>query len=230
MLRRIRRWAGLALGAAVGLSLLGVLVVRVVPPVLTPLMVIRVWESLSTGSPVGIARHWVPLEAISPHLQRAVIAAEDARFFQHHGIDWRAVEAAREYNRRHAGRRQRGASTITMQCARSVFLWQNRTWLRKGLELWLAALLELFWPKRRILEVYLNVAEWGPGVYGAEAAAQHWFGVPASRLSAQQAALLAAMLPAPRRWNPARPTPYLAARARRIAAWARGVDLRPLGE
>ncbi|MCW5892275.1 MAG: monofunctional biosynthetic peptidoglycan transglycosylase [bacterium] len=228
MLRTVVRWLGGAVLAFVGLSLLAVMVVRVVPPLLTPLMVIRGVDSLLAGEPVGVAKDWVPLREIAPALPRAVIAAEDARFFTHHGVDWRAVEEAREYNRRNAGRRQRGASTITMQCARNVFLWQGRTWVRKGLELWFTALLELCWPKRRILEVYLNVAEWGRGVYGAEAAAQHWFGVPAARLSAQQAALLAAMLPSPLRWDPARPTRYLAARARRIAGWARDVDLRQL--
>lgn len=228
MVRTAAWWLGGAVLAFVGLSLLGVLVVRVVPPLLTPLMVIRVVESLAAGDPVGITKDWVPLAEMAPALPRSVIASEDARFFVHRGVDWRAVEEARDYNRRHAGRRQRGASTITMQCARNVFLWQGRTWIRKGLELWFTALMELFWPKRRILEVYLNVAEWGPGIYGAEAAAQHWFGVPASRLSPQQAALLAAMLPSPLRWNPDRPTRYLAARARRIAAWARDVDLEPL--
>jgi monofunctional biosynthetic peptidoglycan transglycosylase len=228
MLRVVVRWLGRAVLAFVGLSLAAVLFVRVVPPLVTPYMLIRAAESLVDGDPVGITKDWTSLDAISPNLQRAVIASEDARFFDHHGIDWQAVHEARDYNRRHAGRRKRGASTITMQCARSTFLWQGRTWVRKGLELWFTALMELCWPKRRILEVYLNVAEWGPGIYGAEAAAQHWFRIPASKLSPTQGALLAAMLPSPLRWNPNRPTAYLQARARRIVGWARAVDLARL--
>jgi monofunctional glycosyltransferase len=228
MLWVVARWLGWAALVFVGLSLFGVLFVRFIPPLVTPYMVIRVAESIVDGDPVGITKDWTSLAGISPNLQRAVIASEDARFFDHHGIDWEAVEDARDYNRRNAGRRKRGASTITMQCARNVFLWQGRTWVRKGLELWFTTLMELFWPKRRILEVYLNVAEWGPGLYGAEAAAEHWFGIPASRLSPAQGALLAAMLPSPRRWNPDRPTPYLLSRARRIARWSHDVDLGPL--
>lgn len=228
MLRVAVRWLGRAALIFVGVSLFAVFFVRFIPPLVTPYMLIRVGESIVDGDPVGITKDWTSLDAISPNLQRAVIASEDARFFDHHGIDWEAVEDARDYNRRHAGRRKRGASTITMQCARNVFLWQGRTWARKGLELWFTTLMELFWPKRRILEVYLNVAEWGPGVYGAEAAAQHWFGIPAAKLSPAQGALLAAMLPSPRRWNPDRPTPYLLSRARRISRWARDVDLGPI--
>jgi monofunctional biosynthetic peptidoglycan transglycosylase len=154
-----------------------------------------------------------------------VVAAEDARFFQHYGIDVDAVEQARRFNARHRGLRLHGASTITMQCARNVFLWQGRTYLRKALEIYLAALMELLWDKRRILEVYVNVAEWGDGVFGVEAAARRYFGVDAAHLTRRQAALLAAALPSPRRSNPAAPTPYLARRAQVIESRAARISL-----
>ncbi|HEV7735282.1 MAG TPA: monofunctional biosynthetic peptidoglycan transglycosylase [Candidatus Binatia bacterium] len=224
MLRRTRTWIARLAAAFVVASLLGVLFYRVVDPPLTPLMVIRRFEGF------GIDRQWVDLDAVSPALLRAVIASEDARFFLHGGIDFAAISDARKYNEKNAGKRRRGGSTITMQCARNVFLWQGRNYLRKGLEVWFAWLMELVWPKRRILEVYVNVVEWGPGIYGIEAAARHWFHVPAMKLNARQASLLAVMLPDPRRWNPAAPTGYLSSRARVIARRAGQVSLAGLGE
>lgn len=215
--------------ALVTASVLVVAALRFVNPPLTSLMALRVAEALLSGHRPVVERHWLRLDAISPALVRAVVAAEDARFFTHHGIDLDAARRARTYNARHLGRRLRGASTITMQCARSVFLWPARTWLRKGLEVYLAGLLELLWGKRRILEVYLNVVEWGDGVYGAEAAARRYFGVPAARLDPRRAALLAAALPSPRRSNPAAPSPGLAARAATIQARAAAVRLGPRG-
>lgn len=209
------------------LSVAVILAGRFVTPPITPLMVLRLAESRLAGRPHVLARRPVALEGVSPALLRAVIAAEDARFFRHRGIDWRAVRAARAWNARHPDR-PRGASTITMQCARSAFLWPGRSWLRKGLEVWLALLMELFWPKRRILEVYLQVVEWGDGVYGAAAAAEHWFARPPDRLDAGQAALLAAVLPAPRRWRPDRPTPGVRRRAETIRRRAEAVDLSGL--
>jgi len=200
---------------------LPVVAYRFVDPPLTLLMVIRAAETRS----VGWARRWVPLHAVSPALLRAVVAAEDDRFFAHHGVDWTALERAREYNERWQGRRLRGAGTITMQCARTVLLWPGRSYVRKALEVYLAYLLELAWGKQRILEVYVNTVEWGDGVYGVEAAARRYFGVPAARLDAWQSALLAAVLPNPRRWSPAAPTPYLRARAAIIAARAERVRL-----
>jgi len=204
------------IGAFVVLSVLPVVVFRFVDPPLTSLMLIRAVE---TRSP-SWARRWVPLRAVSPALLRAVVAAEDERFFVHHGVDWAALERAREYNERWRGRRLRGAGTITMQCARTVFLWPGRSYVRKALEVYLAHLLELAWGKQRILEVYVNSVEWGDRVYGVEAAAERYFGVPAARLDAWESALLAAVLPNPRRWSPAAPTPYLRARAALIAARA----------
>jgi monofunctional biosynthetic peptidoglycan transglycosylase len=181
-----------------------VVVYRFVDPPITPLMLIR-------GN--GITQEWVSLRAVSPFLLRSVVIAEDARFWEHHGVDWIALDRAREYNERQRGSRLRGGSTITMQCARNVFLWPGRTYLRKTVEIWFAYLIERAWGKQRILEVYLNVIEWGDGIYGVEAAARRYFRTTAASLDAEQSALLAAALPNPHRWNPAHPTPYLNGRA-----------------
>ncbi|HEY8514017.1 MAG TPA: monofunctional biosynthetic peptidoglycan transglycosylase [Candidatus Binatia bacterium] len=223
------RWLGRLLFGALLASVAVVGLFRFVDPPLTPLMVIRAVQGALDGRWVGIQQRWVPLEEVSPALLRAVIAAEDARFFQHHGFDFEEIERARAYNERHGGRRVRGASTISMQTARNVFLWQDRTWVRKGLEAYFTLLIELLWSKRRILEVYVNVAEWGDGVYGVEAAAQNAFGKPAAKLGAREASLLAAVLPSPRRWSARTPSSYVQSRAARIAARAAQVDLRPLG-
>ncbi|ACJ00670.1 monofunctional biosynthetic peptidoglycan transglycosylase [Rhodospirillum centenum] len=206
--RLLRRMAAVLAGLALLLVALAVSY-RWVPPPGSPLMAIR----LAQGAP-GIDRRWVPLDAISPHLVAAVVASEDSRFCTHHGIDWDAVEAARDHNE--AGGRLRGASTLSMQTAKNAFLWPDRTWLRKGAELGFTLLIEATWPKRRIAEVYLNLAEWGDGIFGAEAAARRHFGKPAADLSAQEAALLAAVLPNPRRWSPERPTAYIRNRAATI--------------
>lgn len=219
MSRRLVAWGARVAAAFVLVTAAAVIVYRFVDPPLTPLMVVR---------HAGIAKRWIPLDAMSPALLRAVIAAEDARFLNHRGIDLVAVRRAFAYNARHHGRHVHGAGTITMQCARNVFLWQGRSWVRKGLETYFAVLLELVWGKRRILEVYLNVIEWGDGIYGVEAAARRHFGVGAAQLDARQAALLAAALPDPLRANPAAPSRYLRARAATIAARATRVDLRPL--
>jgi len=229
LVRRLARRAVRALAALVLLALALVALYRVVDPPLTPLMVVRVVQGMAAGRRAGVDRRWVDLERMSPAVLRAVLAAEDARFFAHHGVDVEAVRRALTYNARHGGRRLRGAGTITMQCARNVFLWQGRSWLRKALETGLALVLEPMWGKRRILEVYLNVAEWGDGVYGVEAAAARWFGTTAARLDARQAALLAAALPDPRRANPGTPSRYLEGRAAIIAARAGRIDLGPLG-
>lgn len=227
MLRLLVRALARAAVALAGLSIVVVLLGRFATPPLTPLMFLRIGESWLDGRRHTLQRRALTLDQVSPALVRAVIAAEDARFFRHRGIDWDAVRAARAWNARHPDR-PRGASTITMQCARSAFLWPGRSWLRKGLEVWLTVLMELFWPKRRILEVYLQVVEWGDGIYGAAAAAEHWFGRPPDRLDVGQAALLAAVLPAPRRWRPDRPTPGVRRRAALIQRRAQAVDLSGL--
>ncbi len=178
---------------------------RFVPPPLTPLMVIRLFEG------EGINKDWVPLNHISPHVGKAVMALEDTAFCSHSGFDWDEVASAVE--ERLKGGPLRGASTISMQTAKNLFLWPDRHVTRKILEAPLTVLIETLWDKRRILEVYLNVIEWGPGIYGVEAASQTYFGKSAARLSRREAALLAAVLPNPRRWSPVQPTQYILNRA-----------------
>lgn len=185
---------------------------RFVPPPMTFLYVQRLVEGR------GYDRRWVPLEEISPALVRAVIASEDARFCQHMGFDIAAIEQALEANA--AGKRLRGGSTISQQTAKNVFLWPHRDWVRKGLEVWFTVPIETMWGKQRIMEVYLNSIEWGPGVYGAEAAAQANFKVPAAKLTPAQAARLAAIVPKPLSWRAARPGPYVRRHSGRIVARA----------
>lgn len=163
---------------------------------------------------IEIDRRPVALSQISPHLILAIAAAEDQQFCTHNGFDWSAIAKAQEHNEQTT--RIRGASTITMQTAKNAFLWPTRSWLRKGFEAYFTSLIEVLWPKSRILEVYLNLAEWGYGIYGAEAASMHYFGIPASKLSLHQATLLAAALPTPTRSNPGQPTNYLIDRAAMI--------------
>ena len=169
------------------------LIYRVVPPPLTSVMVIRFFEG------DGGRRDWVPLKDIAPSVRAAVLASEDNSFCTHSGVDWPALKAAMDAEVKGAGKG--GASTITMQTARNLMLWPQRSYIRKGLELYVATLIELFWPKKRILEVYLNIAEWGPGVFGIEAAAQHHFGVSAGELTQREAARLAVILPNPREFH-----------------------------
>jgi monofunctional biosynthetic peptidoglycan transglycosylase len=165
---------------------------------------------LQRGTPVDW--RWVPWAAISPALRVAVVAAEDQKFPTHHGFDLQSISSAL----REAGGRPRGASTISQQVAKNLFLWPGRSLLRKAVEAWLTTWIELGWPKRRILEVYLNVAELGPGVYGAEAASRRYFGKPARALDASEAALLAAVLPSPRRMSAVQPSRYVEQRAQEI--------------
>jgi monofunctional biosynthetic peptidoglycan transglycosylase len=193
----------------------GVLIHAVVPPPMTLLMM----QQKLGGQ--GLDYRWRSLDEISPRLVAAAIAAEDARFCSHPGFDFEAIEQAMKANEQ--GRRMRGGSTISQQTAKNVFLWPGRDWVRKGLEAGYTVLIETVWGKRRIMEVYLNVAEMGPGIYGAEAAAQHWFGKSASDLSSREAARLAAILPSPRRYNAGSPGPYVRRRASRIQAAANTV-------
>jgi len=184
---------------------------RFVPPPITFLMVERLVEGH------GLDRRWRPLSRMSPALPRAVIAAEDARFCEHNGFDFEAMEKAMAHNERRPNR-IRGGSTISQQTAKNVFLWPQRSYVRKGLEAYFTVLIETLWGKRRIMEVYLNTVEWGPGLYGAEAAARKNFGVGADHLSPAQAARLAAILPSPLKWRAAAPGPYVRRRSRHIGA------------
>lgn len=195
-------------------TVLVTIIYRFVPPPFTPLQLIRMTGQLRSGEKMEASRDWVSLNDISPHMIRAVIASEDNNFLKHYGIDFEAVRKAREMNKK--GRTMRGASTISQQTAKNVFLWPDRTWVRKGLEVYFTGLIEIFWGKQRIMEVYLNVIEMGDGIYGAEMAAQNYFHKPASDLSRGEAALIAAVLPNPRRWNPAAPTAYIQRRKQSI--------------
>lgn len=205
VVRRLLRLAGIVLAALVGLVAVLIVAYRWIDPPVTPLMLLRLPEA---GT---IRRTSLSLDEIAPALPRSVVASEDNRFCLHHGIDWDAVaEAIDDYEE---DGRLRGASTITMQVARNLFLWPGGGFFRKGIEAPIALAVDFLWPKRRIIEVYLNVAEWGDGIYGAEAAAQAYFRKPARSLSSREAALMAAVLPNPRRWSPASPTRYIAGRA-----------------
>jgi monofunctional biosynthetic peptidoglycan transglycosylase len=208
--RWLRRLFLIVFGVAVVLPVALVLLFRVWPPPFTPLMV----ERFFADGPV--TKHWVPLTAISPNLVRAVIASEDSKFCSHHGFDWDAIDRAMQEDA--AGDRLRGGSTISQQTAKNLFLLPDRTWTRKGIEAGLTVLLETFWPKRRILEAYLNVAEWGPQRFGADAAARAEFGKPASALSVSEAARLATVLPNPRRYRAGKPGPYVARQSQVVAA------------
>lgn len=193
----------LILSTSVGITLL----YAVVPVPVTPLMVIRSCQYWKADKPTAWRKKWVSERGLSPHLKLAVICAEDQNFLHHRGFDYGAIEKALEHNKR--SRRKRGASTISMQTAKNVFLWPERSWLRKGLEVWFTFLIETCWSKRRIMTVYLNIAEWGPGIYGAEAASQYYFKKPASRLTPSEAALLAAVLPSPLRYSVRNPGPFV---------------------
>jgi monofunctional biosynthetic peptidoglycan transglycosylase len=211
---RFRRLAKFVLKIAcvvVVLSVGLVLLLRFIPPPVSAFMVERGIESWWNGNDAYHSRYeWVRLDQIAPVMAAAVVAAEDQNFPVHFGFDLKAIEEAVAYNQQST--RIRGASTISQQTARNLFLWSGRTWLRKGMEAWFTLLLEVLWPKRRILETYLNIAEFGDGIYGVETASREYFGKPASRLTASEAALLAAVLPSPRRYSVRRPGPYVRTR------------------
>jgi len=185
-----------------------VILYRFIPPPVTPLMVIRAVEGR------GLDHRWKPIDKVAPALPRALIAAEDAKFCDHRGFDFDALQKAYENNE--SGRKIRGGSTISQQTAKNVFLWPGRSYVRKGLEAWFTVLIETFWGKKRIMEVYLNSIEYGSGIYGAEAAAQRYFGVGADQLTQAQAARLAAILPSPLKWKVVKPGRYVAKRSKKI--------------
>ena len=225
LVRRIYRWTYRLIGAFVIASVSLVVIYRFVDPPVTPLMLIRPLEGIGNGELVWVKKKWVALADIDPDVVRAVVAAEDARFFQHTGIDWKAIDEAKKRNERSDGKKVYGGSTISMQTAKNVFLWQGRNYIRKALEAYFTYLIELVWGKARILEVYLNVIEWGNGIYGVEAASDEYFNRSSRELGTRQAALLAAVLPNPRVYSPARPSTYVSRRAARIQSGARIVKL-----
>jgi monofunctional biosynthetic peptidoglycan transglycosylase len=210
---RMRRALRSVVKAAIVLAALPLLLLPLYAVLNPPVSTVMLWKLLG-GAPIG--KQWADLDQISPHLVRAVLSSEDARFCEHNGIDWVEMEKAMDDD----DGRPRGASTITMQTVKNLFLWTNRSWIRKGLEFPLALYAELVLSKKRIMEIYLNIAELGEGIYGAAAASEHYFGVPPAKLSAEQAARLAAILPAPIQRNAAKPGKQTRAAARRIAGRA----------
>lgn len=219
--RWLRRLALLPV-LAVALTVLQVLVLRVVDPPFSAFMAWRQFDAWRAGDwRFRVAHDWRDLSAMSPHVPVALVAAEDQRFAEHDGFDFKAIEKARASNAR--GRRLRGGSTISQQTAKNLFLWSGGGYVRKAIEAWYTVLIEALWPKRRILEVYANVAEFGDGVYGAQAAARTYFGRDARRLEAWQAARLAAVLPRPKKYSVARPGPYVQRRTRAIQRQMRGI-------
>jgi len=221
--RRGRRWLRWLMALPLlfaAASALQVIVLRFVDPPLTTTMALRHVEAWGEGDwGFRLQYQWRDLAQMAPSVPISLVAAEDQRFPYHRGFDLQAIEKARDHNAR--GGRLRGASTITQQVAKNLFLWQGRSWLRKGLEAWYTVLLEVFWSKQRILETYANIAEFGDGVYGAQAAARQFWGKDAARLTPGQSALLAAVLPAPRRYDARQPGPYVQRRAAWIQRQAR---------
>ena len=197
-----------------GSTILAVVTLRFMPVYFTPLMFIRVGQQITSGESIKLKHHWVSIDEMAKDMPLAVMSSEDQRFLMHHGFDFDAIQQAAKENRE--GKRKRGASTISQQTAKNVFLWPGRTWLRKGLETYCTFLIEALWSKQRIMEVYLNSIEMGNGIYGAEAVAQEHFGCKASQLTRKQCALIAATLPNPRKFNSAAPSPYMKKRQRRI--------------
>lgn len=214
-IRRLLRGAALLVVALLLGSVVQVLVLRFVDPPFSAFMVARQLDAATAGEwGYRIDYQWRDAAAVSPQLAVAVIASEDQRFADHHGFDLDAIRDAAQRNA--SGGRLRGASTISQQTAKNLFLWSGRSWVRKGLEAWYTVLVEALWPKQRILEVYVNVAEFGDGVYGAQAASRRYFGKDASQLTAAEAARLAAVLPSPRRYSAANPGPYVQRRTGQI--------------
>lgn len=214
MIKKIFRWIWKAMLWFFGLSILSVIIFKWVPIPFTPLMVIRIIEFKSDNQDAIYSHDWVPLEEISPILQKAVIASEDGNFLKHSGFDFEAMQKAFKNNQK--GRKLKGGSTISQQTAKNVFLWQGRSYVRKGLEAYFTVLIELIWGKERIMEVYLNSIEMGNGVYGAQEAARHWYRTDAKNLTKREAAGIAAILPNPRKYKATNSSSYIERRKDRI--------------
>ena len=207
------RW--LILGFLV-FSVIGVITYAYVRPPFTPLMFTRIIDQIKADKKPKIKHKWVSIEDISPNLILAAVAAEDNNFTKHFGVDFDAIQQAQKYNERKKGKRIRGASTITQQTCKNVYLWSTRSYIRKGMELYFTFLVETVWTKKRIMEVYLNMIEMGDGIYGAEAASRAYFKKPAKKLTRREAALIVAAFPNPRKYNVAKPSSYLLKRQQKI--------------
>ena len=216
IIRKLRVTIRWILAAFFGSTILAVVALRFLPVYFTPLMFIRLAQQAGEGRELKLNHHWVPLHEISPSMPVAVIASEDANFMSHHGFDYKAIEHAAKRNKEHPEKRKLGASTISQQTAKNVFLWPGRSWTRKGFEVYFTALVELLWPKERIMEVYLNSIEMGEGIYGVAAVAEEHFGIRPKDLSASQCALIAATLPNPRQYSSRHPSAYMQKRQARI--------------
>jgi monofunctional biosynthetic peptidoglycan transglycosylase len=214
MKRKILLWIWKAMLWFFGLSILSVIIFKWVPIPFTPLMVTRIIEFKLEGKDAIYSHKWVPLEDISPNLQKAVIASEDGNFLKHNGFDFEAMQKAFKNNNK--GKRLKGGSTISQQTAKNIFLWQGRSYIRKGLEAYFTVLIELIWGKERIMEVYLNSIEMGNGVYGAQEAARHWYSKTAINLTAREAAGIAAILPNPRKFKASNSSSYINRRKDKI--------------
>jgi len=213
LIKKTLKWIVVAFFAS---TILSVVALRFLPVWVTPLMVIRCFQQVSEGRSLKLSHDWEPLENISPSLPVAVMASEDARFLEHHGFDYKAIEHAAKRNREHPEKRKLGASTISQQTAKNVFLWPGRSWTRKGFEAYFTVLIEVLWPKQRIMEVYLNSIEMGEGIYGAQAVAEEHFGKDAKDLTRSECALIAATLPNPRKFSSKSPSAYMLKRQSRI--------------
>ena len=213
IIKKTLKWIVVAFFAS---TILSVVALRFMPVVVTPLMLIRCYEQVKAGEELKLSHDWEPLTNISKDLPIAVMASEDAKFLDHHGFDYQAIEHAAKRNRQHPEKRKLGASTISQQTAKNVFLWPGRSWVRKGFEVYFTALIELMWPKERIMEVYLNSIEMGNGIYGAQAVAEEHFNTDAKDLTKAQCALIAATLPNPRKFSSKNPSAYMLKRQKRI--------------
>ena len=213
IIKKTLKWIVVAFFAS---TILSVVALRFMPVVVTPLMLIRCYEQVKAGEELKLSHDWEPLTNISKDLPIAVMASEDAKFLDHHGFDYQAIEHAAKRNRQHPEKRTLGASTISQQTAKNVFLWPGRSWVRKGFEVYFTALIELMWPKERIMEVYLNSIEMGNGIYGAQAVAEEHFNTDAKDLTKAQCALIAATLPNPRKFSSKNPSAYMLKRQKRI--------------
>jgi monofunctional biosynthetic peptidoglycan transglycosylase len=226
-MKKILRFFGQLIKWYLIISVASVIIFRFVPVPVTPLMITRCGGQLfSSDKKLKLHKTWKSLDEISSTMPLAVMAAEDQKFEDHFGFDFEAIKKAEKYNERHNGKHVKGASTISQQTAKNVFLRPTRSWVRKGFEVYFTFLIEVFWSKKRIMEVYLNVIETGDGIYGAEAAAQEYFHKPAANLSINEAALIAAVLPNPRKWSPAKPTAYIQRRAQRIVYFMGKMDAK----